>query len=127
MNVQNEDLQKPVTLGVLLEYTDSFLIPRIGDIVSEQIKSEVGGIVREQIKSEVGGIVSEQIDARVGDIVSEKIKIEVKPMLAEQEYKLKSYIDDKFADYHSDIFKRLDRKEGKEKTWRWFSRGNSFS
>ena len=69
---------KPVTYGQLLEYTDSFLLPRI----------------------------------------SEAISLVVKDANAQLENKLKSYIDDKLADYTSDIFKRLEKKDIKEKEFK---------
>ena len=74
----DEDLSKPVTLGVLLEYTDELLIPKVGEIMDEKIK--------------------------MGN--------------ASLEHSLKSYIDDKLADYSSDIFKRLDKKYEKEKQFK---------
>ena len=69
-----EELDKPFSLGVLLEYTDEFLIPKIGEMIKE------------------------------GN--------------ADVKHELKSYIDDKLANYTSDIFKRLDKKYGKEKQFK---------
>lgn len=56
-----KELEKVVTLDVLLEYTDTLLLPRIGDMMNET-------------------------EGRI-------------------KYELKSYMDDKFADQTSDIFK----------------------
>ena len=72
------DLNQPVTLGLLLEYTDDFLLPKMTEIVHDT----------------------------VNDIVDKKN--------AQLEYKLKTYIDDKLAEYTSDIFKRLDKKYHKD-------------
>ncbi|OGH71659.1 MAG: hypothetical protein A2921_04710 [Candidatus Magasanikbacteria bacterium RIFCSPLOWO2_01_FULL_43_20b] len=72
------DWEKPVTYGQLLEYTDSFLLPRINEAISLVVK-----------------------DAN-----------------ANLENRLKSYIDDKLADYTSDIFKRLEKKDIKEKEFK---------
>lgn len=72
------DLEKPVTLGVLFEFTDEVLLPRISDL----------------------------------------IEVKVDEKIARLEHNLKSYIDDKLADYTSDIFKRLEKKEIKEKEFK---------
>ena len=71
---KEEALNKPVTLGALLEYTDEFLIPKIGEVIKEEIGAS--------------------------------------------EHRLKSYIDDKLADYTSDIFKRLDKKYAQDKQFK---------
>jgi len=42
MGERKTNLDKPVTLGLLLEFTDDFLIPRLSDVMSDTIKSEVG-------------------------------------------------------------------------------------
>ena len=73
-----EDLEKVVTMGVLLEYTHDLLLPAIDDMFQ---KSE------------------ERMDKKLGKL----------------EYNLKVYIDNKMADYSSDIFKRLEAKYQKEK------------
>lgn len=75
---QKEELDKPVTLGVLLEFTDELLIPKMSELMDEKIK--------------------------VGN--------------ASLEHNLKSYIDDKLADYTSDIFKRLDKKYDKDRQFK---------
>ncbi|MEK7083653.1 MAG: hypothetical protein AAB932_00265 [Patescibacteria group bacterium] len=62
------ELNTPVTMGVLLEYTDQFLIPAMSEI----------------IKGESGTIKTE-------------IKTEMKAEMAKLEHNLKSYIDDKLA------------------------------
>ena len=75
-------LSKVVTMGVLLEYTDDFLIPRFADIVDDRVKE------------------SEERTAKKMSLM---------------EHNLKAYIDDKLADYTSDIFKRLDRRHQPER------------
>lgn len=69
-----KELEKVVTLDVLLEYTDTLLLPRIGDMMNE-------------------------MEGRI-------------------KYELKSYMDDKFADQTSDIFSRLDKREGAHRTFK---------
>lgn len=93
VNLKKDELNKVVTLGVLLEYTDGFLIPKISDLISEsekRVKSELRGELRGDINSSEGRI----------------------------KHELKEYIDDKLADYTSDIFRRLDKKYQKEKQFK---------
>jgi len=100
--MRDEELKKPVTLEVLLDYTDSFLLPKLSDIISDQIHDEFGNIISTKIQGEIRPLIQE----------------EVRPVISEHEYKIKSYIEDKLADYHSDIFKRLDRKETTEREFK---------
>lgn len=37
-----EELNKVVTLGVLLEYTDEFLIPRLSEMIDERMNERMG-------------------------------------------------------------------------------------
>lgn len=37
---KKEELNKTVTLGVLLEYTDEFLIPRMSDLMDEKLEEK---------------------------------------------------------------------------------------
>lgn len=83
------DLDKVVTLGLLLEFTDDFLIPKMSEMMDEKIKTG-NALLEEKIKT--------------GN--------------ANLEHNLKSYIDDKLANYTSDIFKRLDKKYQKEKQFK---------
>ena len=75
------ELEKPVTLGVLLEYTDSFLIPKMAEL----IKEETNG-------------------------VEYRLKSFVKEENAGAEHRLKSYIDRKLSDHTAELFKRLDER-----------------
>lgn len=72
-HMTTEQLDQPVTLGVLLEYTDSFLIPRLTEIMDERFA---------------------KVDLR----------------FAEQEYRLKDYIDKKLGTFESDLTNRYDRR-----------------
>ncbi len=88
---RKSELDKPVTLGVLLEYTDDFLIPKISDIMDEKFKSR-----DEKINNLENGL--KNLDNKVSKF----------------EYNLKVYIDEKLSDYTSDIFKRLEKKQQKD-------------
>ncbi len=81
MKTKKTDLNKTVTLGVLLEYTDEFLLPRIGEMFEDSEKR-----LKKYVNEENGQL----------------------------KHELKTYIDDKLADYTSDIFKRLDKKYQKD-------------
>lgn len=76
------NLATPLTLGILFEFTDEVLLPRLSELIDNRI--------------------------------DEKLK----PELTTLEHNLKSYIDDKLADYTSDIFKRLEKKDTKEKEFK---------
>lgn len=89
---KRSDLAKPVTLGLLLEYTDDFLLPKISDIMDEKIQ-------KNNVKFEYNFNKLERNFSKL-------------------EYNLKSYIDDKLADYTSDIFKRLDKKYQHDKKFK---------
>ena len=84
-----EQLNASVTLGVLLEYTDTFLIPKIGEPINDS---------EERIKKELKG--------------------EIKEANAALEHRLKTYIDHKLSDYSVEIFKRLDERYRKEKQFK---------
>ncbi|MBI5728790.1 MAG: hypothetical protein HY983_00900 [Candidatus Magasanikbacteria bacterium] len=88
---KKDELEQPVTLGVLLEYTDSFLMPKMVDIMDERFAK-----------------VNERFDK-----MDERFK-ETDNKIARNEYNLKVYIDEKLANYTSDIFKRLEKKQEKE-------------
>lgn len=76
------NLETPLTLGILFEFTDEVLLPRLSEVIDNRI--------------------------------DEKLK----PELTKLEHNLKSYIDDKLADYTSDIFKRLEKRDIKEKEFK---------
>ena len=88
-----EDLQKVVTLGLLLEYTDGFLIPRLSDVMDEKIMAS------EQR-------MDERMNERMGKL----------------EYDLKSYIDqkldEKLSEYTLMLFKKLDNRFERERQFK---------
>ena len=87
--LKKADLHKPVTMGLLLEYTDDFLLPKMADIIDDRLgKTE--------------DTLNKTIDQKN----------------AQLEFHLKEYIDNKLADYTSDIFKRLDKKHQQEKDFK---------
>ncbi|MBU2542853.1 hypothetical protein KJ785_04825 [Patescibacteria group bacterium] len=71
---KHDDLEEPVTAGLLLDFANDILLPSIGDLIRTENKT--------------------------------------------MEHRLKSYIDDKLADYTSDIFKRLEKHNIKEKEFK---------
>lgn len=77
-NKHKSELDIHVTMGMLLEYTDDFLIPSISDIVDEKLSQQKTEMV----------------------------------------YELKSYISDKLAEYTSDIFKRLEKREQRDRDFK---------
>lgn len=77
--LKKEDINRPVTLGVLLEYTDEVLLPRMEEMVNT--------------------VVNEVTQKKTGQL----------------EYNLKVYIDEKLANYTSDIFKRLEKRDINDK------------
>ena len=89
-SLKQADLDRVVTVGILLEYTDEFLIPKIADIVDETVNR----------------VVDKKIDEKVAPLIDQKN--------AELKYELKTYIDDKLADQTADIFKRMDREYQKK-------------
>lgn len=99
-----EDLNKAITLGVLLEYTDEFLIPKMSELMDEKI------------------VASEQ---RIGERMNDRI--------GKLEYDLKSYVDQKLDEKLSEhtlaLFKKLDsrferERQFKEKVIELFKKNN---
>ncbi len=95
-----EELSKPVTLGVLFEFTEEVLLPRMSDLMEEKI-----------IQSEV------------------RTEGRLQKALAQQTHDLKDYIDRKLADHTAEMFRRLDErykkdKQFKEKILELFKRNN---
>lgn len=88
-----EDLNKAITLGVLLEYTDKFLIPKMSDLMDEKIAAS-----------------EQRIDKRMNESMNER--------MGKLEYNLKSYVDRKFVDHTAELFERLDAKYQKEKQFK---------
>lgn len=86
MSLKKEELDKPVTLGTLFEFTEQVLLPQIETTVERAIIENVDKIV----SGKTAGL----------------------------EYNLKEYIDKKFDDHSTELFKRLERKEQKEKQFK---------
>lgn len=82
-------MDKPITMGLLLEYTDSFLIPKIHELMKEEIGAS-----------------------------EERMKIHVKQEVTGSEYRIKDYIDRKLSDHTVEMFKRLDERYHKEKQFK---------
>lgn len=66
---KKEDLQQSVTLGVLLDYTDEFLIPKITEIVTDIVEISVNKS-NASLKHEL----KEYIDQKLGDYTSDIFK-----------------------------------------------------
>lgn len=92
---KHPDLEKPVTLGVLLAFTDEFLLPKVGEMM-DGLRGEMGGL-----RDEMNGL-----------------KSEMRKEMSAMEHRLKVYIDDKLADYTSDIFKRLEKRDIKDREFK---------
>ena len=86
--IATKELNKVVTLGVLLEYTDSFLLPRMSDIIEKKLENAISGLKKEMAE----------------------MRVEFKKDLAAMKYDLKDYVDHKLANQTSDIFKRLNKR-----------------
>ena len=74
------EMDAPITMGVLLESYDHFLIPAMSDMMDDKIKASEGRMDQKLKESNAG-----------------------------LENRLKSYIDDKLGEYTSEIFKRLEK------------------
>lgn len=73
---------KPVTMNLLFEFTDEVLLPRMSDLMDDKLDKRFA-----------------QLD------------LELDKRFAQQNYELKDYIDKKLADYTSDIFRRLEKRD----------------
>lgn len=69
---KKSDLDKPVTLGLLLEYTDEFLIPRMAEMVEEN---------------------NQRMDLRMNGMKKELIE-----EIRASEHRLKTYVDRKITE-----------------------------
>lgn len=102
--LKKDQYNKPVTLGVLLEYTDEFFIPRFAELMDEKI-------------GESEKRMDKKMDEKMG--ASEKrLNANLDRKLAEHTYELKDYIDKKLANHTAEIFQRLDRKYAQENNFR---------
>ena len=80
-----KELEQPVTLGLLLEFTDQHLIPTLDNLIRERIKNR-------PTKKEVAEMIEKKLDKKMTS------------------FPTKEYLDDKLADFTADIFERLERK-----------------
>ena len=87
------DFDKPVTLGLMLEYTDEFLIPKIGEVVDEKINMSI---------------------TKLEQNINEKINISH----AKLEHNLKDYIDRKGSQYMTDAFQKMEKTFQKDKAYK---------
>ncbi|MFH1947177.1 MAG: hypothetical protein ABIJ23_03420 [Candidatus Magasanikbacteria bacterium] len=86
---KHNDLDKNITLGVLLEYTDEFLIPKMDELITERLKTS-----------------------------NTEMEEKIRRYNAEMENKLKTFIDRRLSDYVTDIFKKLEKHDIKEKEFK---------
>ncbi len=98
-----QDLEKNVTLGTLLEYTDEFLIPKMSDLMDEKLDT-----VKNELKVEM---------TQMRQDMSQMSK-EFNSDLGKVNHDLKVYIDERMGTYTSEIFIRLDKKYQKEKDFK---------
>lgn len=84
---QPEDLNKNVTLGVLLEYTDEFLLPRMEERVREVVKEEIG-----------------QSEHRVKDYIDRKLSDHTAEFFRRLEHKFQT--EQQFRGKIIDLFKK---------------------
>ncbi len=99
-DIKKEELDKVVTLSVLFEFTDQVLIPRMADLMDVKINENLG-VFKEEINEKFEGFEKK-----------------MNKKFANHEYNMKTYIDEKLADYTSEIFSRLAKKEKKESDFR---------
>ena len=82
---------KKQMLEVMIEYTETFLIPLLDDRF-DTFRNEF----RHELKEEIGSL-----------------RHELKEEIGSLRHELKDYVDKKLADQTSDIFRRLDRRDQK--------------
>lgn len=109
-----EDLEKVVTMGVLLDYTDTVLLPGIERIVGESQK---------QMTIEMG-----KSENRMMDYIDRRIE-EVHIEIGKSETRVMEHIDRRLTDFSTDLFKRLEQKfqterQFKDKVVELFKRHN---
>lgn len=87
---------EPKMMDVLIEYTETFLMPLLDErfgAVRQEFKAEIGQL-RQELRSETS-----------------LLRKEFKGELGLFRHELKDYIDTKLADTTVDLVKRLDRRE----------------
>lgn len=93
---KQSEFEKPITMGVLLEFTDSFLIPKIAELIKDESKS-------------LESRIEERMDVKFSSVDKRFFLLE---------NNLKTYIDRRFSDYTAELFRRLDAKYQKEKQFK---------
>lgn len=88
---KKEDLKKPVTLGLLLEYTENIIMPRF-DYIDKKFDA---------------------MDKRFDDMEKKSDN-----KFAKLNYELKDHFDKKLHNYTEDLFRRLERKDEREKQFK---------
>jgi len=84
---RKNDLEKPVTLGVLLEYTDEFLIPKICEIMDDKLKVE-----RNETKGAMAKLehnLKSYIDDKLGEYTSDIFRRLDKKYQKDRQFKVK--------------------------------------
>lgn len=104
-NNSEASLSQPVTIGLLLQYADEFLIPRFSEMMSEMMDEKLNKGFSQFSKN-----LDEKLDKRFAAHTNE-LKQYVETRLGHQNHDLKVYIDDKLADQTSEIFLRIDKKD----------------
>jgi hypothetical protein len=87
------ELEKPVTLGLLLEFTDEVLLPKMSELIQVTVKEEITG-------------------------AEHRLKSHIREEIAGVEHRMKTYIDRKLSDHTADLFKRLDERYQKDKQFK---------
>ncbi len=110
-DIKKEELDNVVTLSVLFEFTDQVLIPRMADLMDIKIDEKFDGFEKKVDKKFEG--FEKKMDKKF-----EGFEKKMNKKFANHEYNMKTYIDEKLADYTSEIFSRLAKKEKKESDFR---------
>lgn len=79
-----DELSRPVTMGLLLEYTDEFLIPKFSQLMDNKVQEN-------------------------NKILENNLKDYIDKNNAKQEYNMKDYFDRKMPQYMTDAFKKLEK------------------
>ncbi len=117
MSKKQED--QVVTMGLLLEFTEDILIPRIGDMMDEKMDKRFDAFEVKMDKKM--DIRFDNFEAKMDKKFDEfeiKIDDKLKKMKAEIEHSLKAYVDRKSTETIEEIFRRLEKKYGNDHAFR---------
>ncbi len=114
-----EDLNKVVTLGVLLEYTDEFLMPKMQEMVTDAVSGAIAQS-EHRMTDTINGAIAKS-EQRTTDTINGAI--------AKSENRLMDYIDRRLTDSTAELFKKLEQKfqterQFKDKVVELFKRHN---